>query len=178
MPDIQNKLYLYEAIELRAEYDARLKTLKDCLPETTQNRGRYILHEDASRYRPSADFSIAEAREQLRNLDVKRRRLNSAVQQANFAHRLDYRGETLTLSEALELRKGLNTQIGELHTQVVKAAYQRVIYKEDRDIIEPQDVAYADSITQLDEARLAFRELNRLIRAAAFVVTIDFQDER
>jgi hypothetical protein len=109
---------------------------------------------------------------------VKRRKLNSAVQQANVAHRLDYRGEMLTLSEALELRKGLNTQIGELHTQVVKAAYQRVIYKEDRDIVEPQDVAYTASVMQLDEVRLAFRELNRLIRAAAFVVTTDFQDER
>jgi hypothetical protein len=179
MPDTQNKLYLYEAIELRAEYDARLKTLKDCLPETKQNRGRFaMLREDASMHRPSADFSISEAREQLRGLDVKRRKLNSAMQQANFAHRLDYRGEAITLSEALELRKGFNAQIGELHTQVVNAAYQRVIYKEDRDIVEPPDVAYVESVVQLDQARLAFRELNRLIRAAAFVVVVDFQDER
>jgi hypothetical protein len=178
MPNAQNKLYLYEAIELRAEYDARLKTLKDCLPETKQNRGRFtMLHEGASMHRPSADFSIAEAREQLRSLDVKRRKLNSAMQQANFAHRLDYGGETITLSEALELRKGLNEQIGELHTQVVKAAYQRVIYKEDRDIVEPPDISYAESVTQLDQARLAFREINRQIRAAASVVVVDFQDE-
>jgi hypothetical protein len=179
MPNAQNKLCLYEAIELRAEYDARLKTLKDCLPETKQNRGRFtMLHEGANMYRPSADFSIAEAREQLHSLDVKRRKLNSAMQQANFSHRLDYRGETITLSEALELRKGLNEQMGELHTQVVKAAYHRVIYKEDRDIVEPPDIAYAESVTQLDKARLAFRELNRQIRAAAFVVVVDFQDER
>ena len=61
---------------------------------------------------------------------------------------------------------------------MVHAAYQRVIYKEDRDIVEPPDVAYAESVVQLDQARLAFRELNRLIRAAAFVVVVDFQDER
>ena len=33
MPDEKNKLYLYEALELRAEMDARIKTFKDCLPE-------------------------------------------------------------------------------------------------------------------------------------------------
>jgi hypothetical protein len=35
-----NKLFLYEALELRAELDARIKTLKDCLPETRRNRDR------------------------------------------------------------------------------------------------------------------------------------------
>ena len=61
---------------------------------------------------------------------------------------------------------------------MVNAAYQRVIYQEDRDIIAPTDVTYADGITQLDQARLTFRELNRRIRAAAFVVVVDFHDER
>ena len=37
----KSKLYLYEALELRGEYDARIKTLKDCLPETRRNRGGF-----------------------------------------------------------------------------------------------------------------------------------------
>jgi hypothetical protein len=179
MPDANNKLFLYEALELRAEYDARIKTLKDCLPETKQQRGRFVYtHDDAGMYRPGPDFNLSEAREQLRQLDIKRRKLNSAMQKANFTHTLDVRGETMSLSEALEMRKGLSEQIGELHTQVVKAAYQRVIYKEDRDIIEPSEVSYGESVAQLDDARRAFRELNRHLRAATFVVVIDFQDER
>ena len=40
MPAEGNRLYLYEALELRAEYDARLKTLRDCLPEARKNRDR------------------------------------------------------------------------------------------------------------------------------------------
>ena len=36
----KRKLYIYEALELRSEYDARIKTLKDTLPETRQNRDR------------------------------------------------------------------------------------------------------------------------------------------
>ncbi len=178
MPDANNRLFLYEALELRAEYDARIKTLKDCLPETKQQRGRFVYtHDDTGMYRPSPDLSLSEAREQLGQLEIKRRKLNSAIQKANFAHTLALRGDTISLSEALEMRKGLNGQIGELHTQAVKAAYQRVIYKEDRDIVEPSEVSYGASVAQLDDARRAFRELNRHIRAATFAVVIDFQDE-
>jgi hypothetical protein len=60
---------------------------------------------------------------------------------------------------------------------VVNAAYQRVIYKEDRDIVEPNELSYAESVKALEAARRAFRELNRKIRAAAFEVTVDFLDE-
>lgn len=178
MADAKNHLFLYEALELRAEYDARIKTLKECLPEAKQNRGRFsMLREDDGQYRPSPDFDVAEVREQLRVLEFKRRKLNSAIQQANFQHQIDLRGENLTLNEALEMRKGLNEQLGELHTQVVKAAYQRVIYKEDRDIVEPNELSYSDSVKVLDMARVAFRELNRKIRAAAFTVSVEFRDE-
>jgi hypothetical protein len=113
----------------------------------------------------------------LRNLEFKRRKLNSAVQQANFEHQISLNGDTMNLNEALEIRKGLNEQIGELHTQVVNSAYQRVIYKEDRDIVEPNELSYAGCVKNLEEARLAFRELNRKIRAAAFEAVVDFQDE-
>jgi hypothetical protein len=178
MPDAKNRLFLYEALELRAEYDARIKTLKECLPEAKQNRGRFaLLRDEEGRYRPSPDFSVAETREQLRKLEIKRRKLNSEIQQANFQHRIHFRGDTLTLSEALEIRKGLNERIGELHTQIVNSAYQRVIYKEDRDIVEPNELSYAQCVKNLEEARLAFRELNRKIRAAALEVVVGFLDE-
>lgn len=75
------------------------------------------------------------------------------------------------------MRKGLNEQLGELHTQVVSSAYQRVIYKEDRDIVEPNELSYAECVKNLEGARVAFRELNRKIRAAAFEVVVDFLDE-
>ncbi|MBI2505474.1 MAG: hypothetical protein HYW07_19860 [Candidatus Latescibacteria bacterium] len=89
-----NTLRLYEALELRAEYDARLKTFKDCLPEARREH----------------------------------RRLN-------------------------------------------------FIYKEDRDIVEDNERSYTECATALEEVRLSFRALNRAIRAAAFEVSVDFQDE-
>jgi len=150
----KRKLFIYEALELRAEYDARIKTLKDTLPETRQNRDRLF-----------------------RKLEVKRRKLNSATQQANFNSRVDYRGESINLNEALEIRKSLNEQIGELHTQVVNSAYEKVIYKEGRDIVEENELSYTNSVNDLDYARLAFRELNRKLRKASFETLIEFEDK-
>ncbi len=174
----EESLYLYEALELRAEYDARIQTIKDCLPETRQNRGRFSLtRSDDERSRPSPDFDPAQAREQLRKLEYKRRKLNSAIQQTNFSYSIDFEGESINLNEALETRKALNVRIGELHTQVASSAYQRVIYKEGRDIVEESELPYADCVKRLEEARLSFRDLNRKLRMASFDARVGFRDE-
>ena len=34
MTEARKTVRLYEALELRAEYDGRIKTLRDCLPES------------------------------------------------------------------------------------------------------------------------------------------------
>jgi hypothetical protein len=150
----KRNLYLYEALELRAEYDARIKTLKDCPPETRQNRGRsFFSRDDEGMRRPSGDFNVAKARKKLRNLEIKRRKLNSAIQKVNFDYSIECAGESINLSEALEARKGLNERIGELHSQVVDSAYEKVIYKEGRDIVEQSEVPYTEACANLEEAR-------------------------
>lgn len=177
MKDKKKTLYLYEALELRAEYDARIKTLKDCLPESKQNRDRFSFARDDGRSRPSPDFDLAAARKELRKIEMKRRKLNSAIQRANFNHFIDVSGDSINLSEALEMRKALNEQIGEFHNQVVTSSYQKVIYKEGRDIVEENEILYADAVKNLERARLAFRKLNRKLRLASFETLADFQDE-
>lgn len=172
----ERELKLYEALELRAEYDARIRTLKDCLPETRENRGWLRSMRDDGHRRPSAEFDLGEARQEVKRLELVRRKLNMAIQQANFRHQVEHGGDSITLSEALEARKALNEEIGELHDQVVKSAWQRVIYKEDRDIVEEPEMPYGESVERLDQARLAFRDLNRKLRAASFESTVDFHD--
>jgi hypothetical protein len=171
------RLKLYEALELRSELDARIKTIKDCLPETRQNRSRLLSFREDGNRRPSPDFDIAAERKRQKRLELRRRKLNAAIQQANFRHRVEHDGESMTLSEALEVRKVLNEAIGELHGQLVDAAWQRVIYKEDRDIVEESELSYAEAAERLETARLAFRSLNRQLRAASFEVSVAFEDE-
>ena len=176
MKDKKNALYLYEALELRSEYDARIKTIKDCLPESKQNRERFSFSRDEIR-RPSPDFDAISARKELRKIEIKRRKLNSSIQRANFNHSIDFNGDSISLSEALEMRKALNEQIGEFHNQVVGSSYQKVIYKEGRDIVEENEISYTDAVKNLEQARLAFRELNRKLRLASFETVVDFKDE-
>jgi len=177
MKDKKKTLYLYEALELRSEYDARIKTLKDCLPESKQNRDRFSFTRDDGIRRPSPDFDAASARNELRKIENKRRKLNSSIQQANFNHFINFNRDSINLSEALEMRKALNEQIGEFHNQVVTSSYQKVIYKEGRDIVEENEISYTDAVKNLEQARLAFRELNRKLRLASFETLTDFQDE-
>lgn len=177
MTEAGERLKLYEAIELRSELNARIQTIRDCLPEARKNRGRlFSLREEGNR-RPSPGFDLEAARKQLKRLELRRRKLNVAIQQANFQHRIEHEGESMTLSEALEVRKRLNEAIGELHEQLVDSAWQRVIYKEDRDIVEDNDLSYEECSERLDAARLAFRSLNRGLRAASFEVAVDFRAE-
>lgn len=173
----RRRLQLFEALELRSEYDARIKTLKECLPEARENRGWLRSLSREENRLPSPDFDPAAARAEIAVLEVKRRKVNTAIQQANFGHRIELDGDTVTLSEALEVRKRLNERIGELHAQSVASAWQRVIYKEDRDIVEAPEVGYGEVAGQLDEARVAFRSLNRKLRVASFEVTVDYRDE-
>ncbi len=178
MPTERNNLLLYEAIELRAEYDARIKTLKALLPEGRETRSRFLLHSDeGKRLRPVAAFSVNQAREQLDALEFKRRKLNNAMQRANFDHSVSVYGRDTNLVEALELRKAVNQQVSELATQLAPAAYERVIYKEDRDIVEAPEVDYARVNRELEDKRQLFRALNRALRAAAFQIEVDFKDE-
>ena len=60
---------------------------------------------------------------------------------------------------------------------IVTSSYQKVIYKEGRDIVEENDISYADAVKNLEQARLAFRELNRKLRLSSFETLVDFQDE-
>jgi hypothetical protein len=178
MPDDKNKLFLYEALELRAEYDARIKELRTLLPEAKESRVRFAFRgDDDVKQRPAAGFSVQMVREELNALAARKRTLNNAIQCANFDSRITVAGDPLSLSEALELRKAVDEQIGELSTQLVKAAYERVVYKEERDIVEAPEVPYAEVRHELDEKRRLFRALNRSLRAAAHAIVVEFRDE-
>jgi len=110
-------------------------------------------------------------------LEVKRRKLNSAIQKANYETSIECDGQSMNILEALDLRKAFNRRLGELVEQLADSAYETVIYKEDRDIVESSDLSYAECSDGLEQARLSFRMLNRKLRWASFETQVDFRDE-
>jgi hypothetical protein len=178
MDTTPNTLHLYEALELREEYNARMTTIKDCISGGESRRGRVSLWgDDKNKSRPSPDFDAIREKEALRGLEFKQRKLNSAIQKANYETQIEFDGQKINLLEALELRKAMKTQTDELKSAAVGAAHYTVIYKEGRDIVEANPVSYADARRELESARMAFRELNRKLRRAAFETIVTYQDE-
>jgi hypothetical protein len=79
MPDTDGNLYLFEGIELRAEYDARIKSLKGLLPESREARTRFALGTDETRRRPVDSFDLAATREELSTLSAVQERSSRAT---------------------------------------------------------------------------------------------------
>jgi hypothetical protein len=178
MADNGKRLRIYEALELRSEYDATIETLRKCLPESRgASRTSFLERVETGTYRPAEGFDPSEVRSEIRTIEHKRHKLNAAIQAANFNNTLSVDGEKLTLAEVLELRKASNVRVGELSNQLTRSAFVRVTHKEDRDIEEAPDVAYPDARRELDEERSKFRRLNRALREASFRVAVDFTDE-
>ena len=97
-------MYLYEALELRAEYQGRLASLK------------------------------ALVREKIRTLEYKSRKLNNAIQQINFTNEIEIDGEKMSIAETLEMRKSVNQEIADMQKILEESAYKTIIYKEERPI--------------------------------------------
>ncbi|MCY3735893.1 MAG: hypothetical protein OXG13_05795 [Gemmatimonadaceae bacterium] len=60
MTEIRKTVKLYEALELRAEYDGRIKTLRDCLPESRQ-KPRPVLPRQRLLAPAAPGFSLSDA---------------------------------------------------------------------------------------------------------------------
>jgi hypothetical protein len=172
------RLLICDALELRSEYDARIETLRKCLPESrSSSRASFLERGDTGTYRPAPGVDPAELRREIRTLEHKRHKLNAAIQAANFTNTVAVGAEDVTLAEALELRKAANTRIGELGSQLVRSAAVRILHKEDRDIEEEPDVSFVDARRELQAAREEFRGLNRALLEASYRVSVDFADE-
>ena len=175
MPDENGRLYLYEALELRREYTRRVKTLDGCLPERRRRRGLFGSGEDSRRL--AADFDPGTLRAAKRALDHKQRKLNAAIQRANYEHTIEVDGERVSLNEGLELRKSVHEHLETLSEETARASYVNVIHKEDRDIVEERDRTFQGCLAELYAEFARWRALNRALRAATHEVVVDYRDE-
>ncbi|MBE0479007.1 hypothetical protein IBX65_07840 [Candidatus Aerophobetes bacterium] len=178
MPDEKNNLYLFEAIELRAEYDARVKTLSSLLPENRETGG--FLSRKEGEYdveKPVEGFDVEGVRSEIKTLRTKRRKLNSEIQKTNFNRTVKVGENTFPLAEALEVRKQAGEDIKELARQLKDSSYTKVIYKEERDIVKKPEREFTRIEKELEERRTLFRNINRVLHAANHQYTVNFKDE-
>jgi len=177
MPDDKGNLYLFEAIELRNEYDRNIKLLKK-LTQGDQDRGdRFFNNREEEERKPAQDFDQKKQEDKLKKLKIKRVKLNQAIQEANFKYQIDKDGEEISIAEALEIRKNLLTDIEIISQRVIASAYKHVIHKEERDIVHEPKHSFKQVYDEYQENIRKIRTLITQIHIANLRNKVNFKEE-
>ncbi len=177
MPDEKRNLYVFEAIELRNEYDRYIKLLEHVLEEDQTKRDRLFPRNEEEVKEAAADFDPKTIEKKLKKLQTKRVKLNQAIQVSNFESQIEYQGEKVSLAEALELRKNLLKDLVVLKQRVAESAYKRVIHKEERDIVHEPRHSFVQSYEEYQSKLRTLRQLITQIHRANHANTVKFKDE-
>lgn len=175
MPDNKNNLFIYEAIELRQEYDKHIKVLENLIEEKREKRG--FLSREEDELQPVKDFDVKLIQEKLQKLQTKRVKLNQELQLANLKTKLNYDGNEITLSEALEIKKNLIKDINILSDKLNESAYVKIIHKEGRDIIKEPKQKFNDVYQNYENLLKKVRKLNQEIHRINHTEAVNFKDE-
>lgn len=177
MPDEKKNLYLFEAIELRKDYDRRIKLLDQLLGSEGGKQDRFFHRSDEEKKEPSAELDLRKMEENLKNIQTKRVKLNQAIQLANFEYKIEYEGETIPIAEALELRKNLTSDLEAISRRVLDSAYTRIIHKEGRDIVHEPRHGFKQSYEEFQDRLRKLRNLVVKIHQANHAYGVKFKDE-
>ncbi len=122
-------------------------------------------------------MDIKEIEKIYKTLEYKRVKLNQEIQSANFLTKFSFKGEDLSIIEALEVRKQLKTQIKQAASQLMKSTYKEVVHKEERDIVYRPKKEFPGVYQDYTELLKHFREIQTLIHDANSKTKINFFDE-
>jgi hypothetical protein len=177
MPDQKGNLYLFEAIELRNEYDRHIKLLESLVEGEASKRDSYFRDNREEKKEPVAEFDVKVLAEKLKKIQTKRVKLNQAIQVANFECQVDFGGEKITLAESLEIRKNLLADLQALSQRVLNSAYKQIIHKEERDIVHEPKQSFKKSYEEYQNSLSKFRHLINQIHVANHENVVKFKDE-
>lgn len=180
MPDKKGNLYLFEAIELRNEYDRHIKLIEKLLePENSQSQEMRFYRDTAGgeEKEAAADFDPKKLEENLKTLKTKRIKLNQAIQMTNFEAEVDYNGEKISIAEALEVRKNLLADNEAISKRVADSAYKRIIHKEGRDIVHDPKHSFLKTYDEFQNNLKKLRQFINQIHTVNHEVVVRFKDE-
>lgn len=176
MPDEKGRLYLFEAIELRNEYDRHIKLLESLLEGDNSKRDRFLSDREEEK-EPVEDFKYQEIEQMLKKLQTKRVKLNQAIQVANFHYQVQFDGENISIAEALEIRKSILADLSADSKRVLNSAYKRIIHKEERDIVHEPKQKFTDSYDQYTKNLKKLRDLIIQIHTTNHEGVVNFKEE-
>ena len=177
MPDTKQNLHIFEAVNLRKEYDSHIRLLQNLLTDETGSRGGFLSDRNNDNKQPADGFKEQEFEDKLKKLQTKRLKLNQEIQTANFNVKINFEGDLISIAEALETRKGITLDIERAETKTTKSAYCTVIHKEERDIVEKPRHSFTKSYNEYCDTIKRLRKIEGLIHTANHSNTVNFKDE-
>jgi hypothetical protein len=175
MTDKKGNLYLYEAIELRSDYDRHIGLLESLMGGSSKKNR--LFNDDDEDKEPAADFNQKEVEEELKRLQTKRVKLNQEIQKVNFDTQVEYKGEKISVAEALEIRKNLLEDIKAIAERVEKSSFRRVIHKEGRDIVQEPRHRFSETYKEYLNNLNQLRHLISQLHAVNHIAVVNFKDE-
>jgi len=176
MPDKKGNLYLYEAVELRKEYDRHVELLEGLLGGESSNKRGLFHRDDDEDKDPAADFDQKEIEDRLKKLQTKRVKLNQEIQKTNFETQIEHEGKGISIAEALEVRKNLLGDIKAVAARTEKSSYRRVIHKEGRDIVQEPRHKFTETYREYQDILRHLRSLVNQVHAANHSATVNYKD--
>ena len=171
------KLSISDALELRNEYDMHLSVLKDVLGKEDEYRSFLSRHSELDKKEYDDAVDIKEIEKIYKTLEYKRVKLNQEIQSANFLTKLTFKGEDISIIEALEVRKQLKARVKQASSQLLKSTYKEVVHKEERDIVYRPKKEFPGVYQDYTDLLRQFREIQTLIHVANINTGINFFDE-
>lgn len=178
MAKLKNDLFLFEALELRAQYDRKITLLKSVLGSSESSRDIFSVRSEHDNKEFDDDFDLKKTEEELKSLETRRVKLNQAIQAVNFTETLLFKDSSIPLAEALEVRKGLLNDIEALTARVKKSVYKEIVHKEERDIVHRPRFRFSDTYREYGEKLEDLRTLSGSIHRLNHTVTVAFKDEK
>lgn len=177
MPNEKGHLYLFEAVELRNEFDRHVKLLKHVLDEDRGKSNSFLRSSEDELKEAAADFHPKELEDELKKIQTKRVALNQAIQEANFTQRISYDGKEISIAEALEVRKSLLADLDLMTDKIRNSAYKRIIHKEERDIVHEPKHSFPEVYDEFKKKIAELRDLVNKIHLANHTNEVRFREE-
>ncbi|KKK87464.1 hypothetical protein LCGC14_2752990, partial [marine sediment metagenome] len=158
-------------------YDRHISVIKGILEHDTNNRDYFSRSSGDETREYDEEFDYKHFERELKTIETKLVKLNQAIQLSNYGATITFKGEEMSLAEALELRKKYLHDLPGLKERVTRAAFKTTVHKEVRDIVQRPKHSFKDTYKEYLEQLEGLRTLKGLIHSANHATTVKFKDE-
>lgn len=179
MPNKSGKMFIFEAIELRKEYDKHIELLMELLhKKIVDYHGTFaVRYYNLSNTNYEHSIETNKIKDELENIKKKRIKLNEELQISNVNAKIEFEGKKISLANALELRKVWNGELVYLKSSLFKAAFKKTIYKENRDVVRKTEGSFDNIYIKYIELRKKRKALLNAIHISNHKKTVNLTEE-